>query len=186
MEKVVFLDRDGTINIEKNYLHKIEDFEFIKDSDKAIKLLKDNGFKVVVVSNQAGIARGYYSEEDVEILHEYINNILGKQGARIDAFYYCPHHPEHGIGKYLCECKCRKPLTGMFEKAAEKINIDINKSWMVGDNKGDINAGINFGVKTILVATGYGEKIHNERAVKADYYVANLYEAAKLIVRNEQ
>ncbi len=182
MDRVVFLDRDGTINIEKNYLYRKEDFEFIPGAVEAIKLIKEKGFKVVVVSNQAGVARGYYSEEDVNVLHRYINECLKKEGTIIDAFYFCPHHPVHGKGKYLCECTCRKPNTGMFEKAAEKFDIDIENSWMIGDNTGDIKAGINFGIKTILVATGYGEKVYNEGIVKADYYTADLYSAAQIIV----
>lgn len=185
MDKVVFLDRDGTINVEKNYLHRIEDFEFIEGSDKAIKLLNDNGFKVVVVSNQAGVARGYYGEEEVVKLHEYINEQLKKEGAVIDAFYFCPHHPEHGKGKYLCECTCRKPATGMFEKAAEQFHVDMDNSWMVGDNSGDIKAGINFGVKTILVSTGYGSKVYEEGNVKPDYYTEDLLGAATLIVKTQ-
>lgn len=182
MDKIVFLDRDGTINVEKNYLYKPEEFEFIPGSEKAIQMLNENGYKVIVVTNQAGIARGYYGEEDVKFLHQYISEELAKQGAHIDEYLYCPHHPENGIGKYKCICSCRKPGTGMFEKVAERYEIDRNASWMVGDNVSDIQAGKNFGLKTILVSTGYGRKIMEEQQVDFDCYRKDLYEAAKYIV----
>lgn len=183
MDKVVFLDRDGTINIEKNYLYRPEDFEFISGAACAIKNLNDNGFKVVVVTNQAGVARGYYSEEDVNNLHDYIDKRLKEYGAHIDMYIYCPHHPENGIGKYKCICSCRKPATGMFEKAADIYDIDMEKSWMVGDNVGDMEAGKNFGLKTILVSTGYGKKVMAEKKVLFDYYKKDLGEAAEYIVK---
>lgn len=183
MDKVVFLDRDGTINVEKNYLYRPEDFEFIPGSESAIKLLNDNGFKVVVVTNQAGVARGYYTEEDVKKLHGYIDGLLKKCGAHIDMYIYCPHHPENGIGKYRCRCSCRKPGTGMFEKAAGVYDIDMGHSWMVGDNAGDMQSGKKFGLKTILVGTGYGEKVMSENKVPFDYYKKDLYEAAEYIVK---
>lgn len=185
MEKVVFLDRDGTINIEKNYLYKKEDFEFVEGSDQAIKLLNDAGYKVFVVSNQAGVARGYYNEQDVETLHEYMNERLAEIGAHIDAFYYCPHHPEYGIGKYKIDCDCRKPKTGLLQKAEEIVTIDKTKSYMIGDNKGDILAGQNYGVKTILVKTGYGKKVIEEKSVEASYIAANLLEAVQFIIEKD-
>ena len=154
--KTVFLDRDGTINVEKNYLFKTEDFEFIKGSDRAIKLLNDHGYKVVVITNQAGVARGFYSEKEVNKLHKYINQKLEQIGAHIDGFYFCPHHPVAGIGFYKRICNCRKPNTGLFEKAAQDFNVDTGHSYMIGDNIADIQAGNNFGVRTILVSTGYG------------------------------
>lgn len=183
MDRVVFLDRDGTINIEKNYLYRPEDFEFISGAVHAIKLLNDNGFKIVVVTNQAGVARGYYTEEDVKKLHNYIDECLREYGAHIDTYIYCPHHPENGIGKYRCRCSCRKPATGMFEKAADVYDIDMEQSWMVGDNVGDMESGKKFGLKTILVSTGYGEKVMAENRVPFDYYKRDLYEAAEYIVK---
>lgn len=182
MDKVVFLDRDGTINIEKNYLYRPEDFEFIPGSAAGIKLLNDNGFKVVVVTNQAGVARGYYTEDDVNNLHDYIDECLRKYDAHIDMYIYCPHHPENGIGKYKCKCLCRKPGTGMFSKAASVYDIDMEHSWMVGDNVGDMKAGEKFGLKTILVSTGYGEKVMSENRAPFDYYKKDLHEAAEYIV----
>ena len=108
-KKTVFLDRDGTINVEKNYLYRPEEFEFIPKAPEAIAMLNQAGYQVIVISNQAGVARGYYTENDVETLHNYVNEQLKKWNAHIDAFYYCPHHPDAGIGKYKVKCHCRKP-----------------------------------------------------------------------------
>lgn len=152
----VFLDRDGTINVEKNYLYKIADWEWVRGAEDAIKQLKNAGYLVVVVSNQAGIARGMYSPEDVNLLHEFVNSELAKIGTKIDAFYFCPHHPEiTGV------CDCRKPSPNMILQAAEDLGIDLTKSWMVGDKKIDIEAGIAAGVSPVMVRTGYGSKEGN-------------------------
>ncbi len=186
MNKTVFLDRDGTINIEKNYLFRTEDFEFIPGSEKAIKLLNDNGYKVIVITNQAGVARGYYSEKEVKRLHEFINSKLETTGAHIDAFYHCPHHPVAGIGFYKRICSCRKPNTGLFERAKENFDVDVEKSYMIGDNIADIQGGNNFGVSTILVSTGYGSKLHKQGGVKYDYYTANLLSAVEYILERDK
>ncbi len=153
----VFLDRDGTINVEKNYLHKIEDFEFIPGAQQAIKQLKDAGFLVIVVSNQAGIARGYFDEQAVNVLHDHIQSELATIGTSIDAFYFCPHHPEEGLGRYKVACECRKGEPGMLLEAAKDHNIDLKKSFMIGDKLADIEAGARAGCKSILVMTGYGK-----------------------------
>lgn len=185
MESVIFLDRDGTINEEVNYLHRPEDFVFLPGAAKAIQLLKEAGYRVVVVTNQAGVARGYYSEADVERLHEYVNERLQKEyQTEIDAFYYCPHHPEHGIGDYKIACHCRKPETGMLEQAQEKFAIDKAKSWMIGDKLLDVEAGKRFGVNTALVGTGYGKKEH-ETSQKSGNQCYNLYKETLLEVVGE-
>lgn len=180
--KTVFLDRDGTINTEKNYLYRIEDFEFIHKAPEAIAKLNEYGYRVIVVTNQAGVARGYYKEIDVEVLHQHINAQLKKWSAKIDAFYYCPHHPTGGIGTYKQICECRKPEIGMFKRASKEFPVNINESWMIGDNRGDIEAGKKFGVKTILVRTGYGTKLEKDGFDAYDYISDNLYEAVKLII----
>ena len=133
---------------------------------EALKAFKDQGYKLVVITNQAGVARGYYTEEDVKELHRYMNELLAGQGAGIDAFYYCPHHPEHGIGKYKIPCHCRKPETGMFEMAEQDFEVDKASSWMIGDKLIDIEAGRNYGVRTVLVGTGYGAGVHDEQKKK--------------------
>ncbi len=151
MNKAIFLDRDGTLNIEKNYLYRIEDFEFIKGMPEAIRKWNELGYLVIVITNQAGVARGYYREEDVKILHEYINECLKKLGAHINSFYYCPHHPTEGIGKYKIECNCRKPKTGLLEKAIVEFSIDVNKSYLFGDKESDLEAGSKMKIKSFLV-----------------------------------
>lgn len=149
----VFLDRDGTVNVEKNYLYKIADWQWIDGAEDAIKRLKDAGYLVVIVSNQAGIARGMYSAEDVNLLHEFVNAELEKIGAKIDAFYFCPHHPEITGG-----CDCRKPSPSMLLQATKDLGIDLSQSWMVGDKKIDVEAGIAANVLPIMVRTGYGSE----------------------------
>lgn len=151
MKKAIFLDRDGTINIEKDYLYKIADFEFIDGMPSAIQRWNKLGFLVIVVTNQSGIARGYYKEKDVEILHMYINEELSKYNAHIDKFYYCPHHPTEGKGKYLKNCNCRKPKTGLLERAIEENDIDISKSYLFGDKNSDLEAGKKLGIESFLV-----------------------------------
>lgn len=155
MKRAVFLDRDGTINVEKDYLYKAEEFEFIGGAPEAIRLLNEAGWFVAVVSNQSGVARGYYTEEDVEILHRHIAAELLKSGARVDAWYYCPHHPQ-GRGSYSLPCRCRKPLPGMLIEAAKRHHIELSSSVMIGDKLADMEAGSAAGCRTILVRTGYG------------------------------
>ena len=155
MKRAVFLDRDGTINIEKEYLNKVKDFEFIPGVPEAVRLLNQAGIMVVVVTNQSGVARGYYTEDDVENLHRHISHELESSGAHVDAWLYCPHHPS-GHGSYALTCDCRKPLPGMFHEAARRYDIDLENSTMIGDKLADIEAGQAAGCRTILVRTGYG------------------------------
>ena len=171
MKKAIFLDRDGTINVEKDYLHRIEDFVLEKGVIEGLKILRDLGYIFVVVTNQSGIARGYYSEEDVILLNKQINEILRKDGINIEKFYYCPHHPEKGVGKYKVKCSCRKPETGMLDEAVKDFDIDRAHSYMIGDNISDIKAGINAGVKPILVTTGHGmEHIDEVKEMGVDVF----------------
>lgn len=156
MFKAIILDRDGTINIEKDYLYKIEEFEFEKGAKEGLKILASLGYLLIVVTNQSGIARGYYTEEDLSVLNKYIKDILLKDGVDIKSFYYCPHHFEKGVGKYKIDCNCRKPKTGMLDSAVKDFDIDRDKSFMVGDNISDIKAGLNAKITPILVKTGHG------------------------------
>jgi D-glycero-D-manno-heptose 1,7-bisphosphate phosphatase len=157
VKRAVFLDRDGTINIEKDYLYQAADFEFVAGAPEAIRLLNQAGLMVVVVTNQSGVARGYYTEEDVEILHRHIASELERADAHVDAWLYCPHHPS-GRGSYALPCDCRKPLPGMLKSAARRYDIDLQNSIMIGDKRADIEAGLAAGCRTILVRTGYGAK----------------------------
>ncbi len=190
----VFLDRDGTINEEVHYLHRPEDLRLLPGAAAAIRLWNENGFRVVVVTNQAGVARGYYTEADVENLHRYLNAVLAGEGAKIDAFYYCPHHPVHGIGQYRIRCRCRKPGTGMFEAAQRDCPVDRARSYMIGDKWLDTRAGAAFGLHTVLVGTGYGAALYQEMqeaksglpdAHPMDYYAKDLLAAARWILQRE-
>lgn len=131
--KAIFLDRDGTINVEKEYLFRISDFEFMPGVIEALKLLQANGFLLIIVTNQSGIARGYYTEEQYQILNNWMLEELKKQGVNITAVYYCPHHPQAIIEQYRKTCYCRKPKLGMFEQAIKAFNIDLSQSYSIGD-----------------------------------------------------
>ncbi len=174
--KAVFLDRDGTINIDKGYVYRREDFEFINGAIEAIRKLNGSGFKVIVVTNQSGIGRGYYTEADVEKLHQYINSELSKNKAHIDAFYYCPHHPTEALGRYRIECRCRKPGTYLYERAIADFNIDAKKSFVVGNREVDIEAGRRIGSKTILLT--------DKQVVdcNCDFTASDLLQAVSLIL----
>lgn len=198
--KVIFLDRDGTMNEEVHYLHKLEDLKLLPGVGQAVRRFNEAGYQVVVVTNQAGVARGYYTEQDVIELHAYLNRMLKEEGAHVDAFYYCPHHPEHGIGPYKTECRCRKPGIGMFEQAEQTFKDGINKeeSYMIGDKLLDVEAGHRYGVRSVLVGTGYGREVREEQRNRGlldadgncldgsyDFYAEDLVQAAEWILRNQ-
>lgn len=190
MDKIVFLDRDGTINQEVEYLHKPSDLVILPGVPAALRRLKEQGFQLVVVTNQAGVARGYYSEADVVRLHEYMNKLLSREGAEIDHFYYCPHHPVHGIGAYKQSCHCRKPDTGMFEMAESCYQVDKSHSYMIGDKLLDTEAGQRYGVSSVLVGTGYGKELYSglteeEKQKAFDAYADDLNAAAEWILKRE-
>ena len=145
----VFLDRDGTLNVDKGYVHRLEDWEWIPGAIDAISAFKEAGFYVIVVTNQAGIARGYYSESEMITLHSSINTELMSYSTVIDKFYHCPHHPEFGENRH---CQCRKPKPGMIEEAMRDFEIDLEHSWLIGDKETDIQAGFTAGLKSILVS----------------------------------
>ena len=184
--KAVFLDRDGTINIDKGFVHRIEDFEFIEGTKDLIKLLNHASFLVVVVTNQSGVARGYYSEEDVKKLHSFITSELQKVDAHIDRIYYCPHHPEASIPEYRIDCECRKPKPGMVFQAMKDLNIDPRMSYMIGDSARDICAGKKAGLTTILISVDEGATINTTSCdEKPDLVVKSLTEAVEYITRTE-
>lgn len=157
MRRAIFLDRDGTINVEVDYLSKVADFQFIPGVPLALKRLKDAGYLLVVVTNQSGIGRGYYDEDALAAIHSHMHAELAHFGAAIDACYFCPHHPQHATGDYLKECGCRKPLPGMLQRAAGDLGIDLAASFMIGDKLADVQAGISAGCTPMLVLTGHGE-----------------------------
>lgn len=183
MNKAIFLDRDGVINKEKNWIHKKEDLELIKNSAEAIAMLNENGFKVIIITNQPVVARGLCTEEEVQEINDYLKNLLKDKGATVDAVYYCPHHPSAGDNpKYTRECECRKPKPGMILQAQKDLFIDkLEGCFIVGDKMGDLKAGNSVGCKTILVKTGYGGEDGWEDAVP-DYIAEDLYDAVKNII----
>ena len=153
LKPAAFLDRDGVINKDKKYLYKIDDFEWIEGAKESIKYLNDHGYYVFVVTNQSGIAKGYYSEKDVIFLHEYINNELKSINAHIDEFFLSPYHPEN-TKEYLHLSHLRKPDTGMLDLAATKWPIDKSKSFLIGDKDTDINCAENFLIRGHLFKNG--------------------------------
>lgn len=146
LRPALFLDRDGVINKDLSYVYRSEDFHFIDGIFELVAAANRVGFLVIVVTNQAGIGRGYYSEADFHALTAWMCNIFVQRGANVDAVYYCPFHPEHGVGEYKQESECRKPNPGMLLKAAKEHNIDLRRSIMVGDKISDIQAGQRAGV----------------------------------------
>lgn len=175
-KKAVFLDRDGVINEDFGHIRLPEQVKLIKGSAKAIAMLNKE-YPVIIITNQAAVARGMCTEEDARKVNDKVLELLAEEGAKIDATYMCFHHPEYGIGSYKVDCSCRKPKPGMILEAAKAFGIGIRNSYMVGDKASDIKAGKAAGARTILVKTGYGEE-HE----KPDFIAKDLYEAAKIIM----
>ena len=187
----VFLDRDGTINEEVGYLDSLNKIKIIPGAYEAIKLINLSGMKTIVITNQAGVARGFFTEESVDAANELIQSDLKKRGAYIDKFYYCPHHPTEGKGRYLQKCNCRKPAPGMILSAAGEFNINLTESYLVGDTFHDIQAAKNAGIKAILVKTGYGTELldggGNDQATpesKPDYIAEDILDAVQWILKD--
>ncbi|MBN2283094.1 MAG: HAD family hydrolase [Deltaproteobacteria bacterium] len=155
----VFLDRDGTINEETGYLRSLEDLRIFPESFEAVRLINRMGVLALVVTNQSGVARGFFDEAFVAAVHEELRNQMGHHGAVIDGFYYCPHHPTEGTGKYRITCDCRKPKPGMILQAARDFDIDLKRSYLIGDTLRDMETAENAGVTGVLVDTGYGKEI---------------------------
>lgn len=190
MNKAVFLDRDGVITKEPPYYaHKIEQLELNSKSAEAIRLLNENGFKVIIVSNQSGVARGYYQEKDIEIYNMAMQKKLEEKNAYIDAIYYCPHYPKATIKEYRIDCDCRKPKPGMLRQAEKDLNLNLKRSFLVGDKMSDIEAGYRAGCKTILVLTSQGNdelKKSSKMDIKPNYISNDLYTAVQIINRSNK
>jgi D-glycero-D-manno-heptose 1,7-bisphosphate phosphatase len=173
MNKILFLDRDGVINVEKNYLHKIEDFEFIDGVFEACRYYQDRGYKIIVVTNQSGIGRGYYTHADFAKLTDWMISEFQAKGVDILDVFYCPHTPTD-------ECECRKPRIGMIDKANNLYDVDYKNSIIVGDKESDIGMGVNAGLGTkILVKSGH--KV-DESATKADFVMDSIKDIITLKV----
>jgi D-glycero-D-manno-heptose 1,7-bisphosphate phosphatase len=156
MNPAIFLDRDGVIIEDVNYLARPDQVRILPGSAEAIASLNRAGWPVLVVTNQAGVGRGYFSEAAVVAVHGHLAAALATFGAVIDAFYFCPHHPEAEVERYRLACSCRKPQPGMLHRAAAELGLDLERSWLIGDRVSDLEAGAAAGARTILVRTGYG------------------------------
>lgn len=182
-QKAIFLDRDGTINKYVGFLRDINQFELIDDAPEAIRKINESGYLAIVVTNQPVIARGEVTYEELDQIHKKMETLLGKEGAYIDGIYFCPHHPDAGfageIKKLKIECGCRKPKAGMLLKAAEDFNIDLSKSWIIGDSNNDILAGKNAGCKGAFI------KGNDKNDVKCEIFGNNLIECVNKIFERE-
>jgi D-glycero-D-manno-heptose 1,7-bisphosphate phosphatase len=158
----VFLDRDGTLNREVDYLSHPSELELLPGAAEAVAKLNRAGWAVIVVTNQSGIARGKLDEPMLSRIHAQLDTLLAEHGAHIDAYYACPHHPDHGEPPYRATCACRKPLPGMLLSAAEEHQLDLKASWMVGDSLRDVQAGEAAETRSILVATGKPDRLTEE------------------------
>ncbi len=185
MNKAVFLDRDGTIIEDVGYLNSPEQIKFIPGSIEAIKKLNENGYKVVVITNQSGVARSLISEDMLQTIDKTIQKKILNGDAYLDMIYYCPHHPEAGHYPYKQECDCRKPAPGMINKAQKDLNIDLTKSFMIGDKTSDIEAGQRVGIKNILVLSGRGQGEKDKIKTQPDLIAKTLKEAADWILANQ-
>jgi len=144
-----FLDRDGVLNIDRGYTHKSDHLEWIASAPDAVRLLNEAGYTVIVITNQSGVARGYYEEAAVQQFHAHMQDALRAQGAHIDAFYYCPHHPEGTVKDLAVRCRCRKPAPGMLEQAAREWPIDPARSFLIGDKDDDMAAAAAFNIRGV-------------------------------------
>lgn len=144
-----FFDRDGVLNVDHGYVHEIDQLEWVSGAPQVVHLLNKAGYFVIIATNQSGVARGYYDETAVKDFHAYMQRELGAHGAHIDAFYYCPHHPDGTVQALATRCLCRKPGTGMLEQAAREWPIDLARSFMIGDKDDDMAAAAAFGIRGI-------------------------------------
>jgi D-glycero-D-manno-heptose 1,7-bisphosphate phosphatase len=183
----VFFDRDGTLNEEVEYLSRPEQLSLIPGAAAAVRAVNMSGMAACVISNQSGIGRGLFSEADLGPIHDKLERMLARAGARLDGIYYCPHHPTAGIPPYDVECDCRKPRTGMLRRAEGDLGIDLRRSFVVGDRLIDVQAGQSVGGKGILVLTGWGTRSREEitpGGVMPDFIAASVTEAVEFILHD--
>jgi D-glycero-D-manno-heptose 1,7-bisphosphate phosphatase len=184
--RAVFMDRDGTISEEVGYVNHPSRYRVFPYAAEAVRILNEAGWLAILVTNQAGVARGYFTEEMIKAVHGVLEEELSGAGARLDAIYYCAHHPSVGEPPYRFDCDCRKPRPGLIQRAAADFDIDLNESWMIGDRYSDIELAHNAGVRSAFVLSGYGRgeweyqrpSWKNEPELVAE----NLLEAVRMIV----
>ena len=186
MKKAIFLDRDGTLNVDVGYLHRLEDLELFPWTADALRLLKRAGYTLIVVTNQSGIAHGLIDPGFIQICHDEMRKRLQQGGADLDALYFCNHHPRGSIAELSIDCRCRKPLPGMVEDAARDLGVDPKQSWVIGDKWLDVNLGHAVGARSILVRTGWGSEQEQKRPAgqQVDAICDNLIHAVSVILHN--
>lgn len=188
MRAGVLLDRDGTINEQMGYINHVSRFVMLPDAASAIKKLNARGVPVAVVTNQSGLARGYFPEELLDQVHDKMNRALADEKAHVDGIFICPHHPEAKEEKYRVDCTCRKPKTGLFDQASASLDIDLKMSYLVGDRWSDLKAAVKCGAIPVLVLTGYGagdfEYIGPTQEVQPAFVAKNLTEAVEWILED--
>lgn len=177
------LDRDGTLIEEVGYLDRLDRIQLFPYTVDAVRLLNRAGYAVIIVTNQAGVARGYFDEPFVEETHRAIAARLAEGGAHVDAFYYCPHHPDGDVQAYRVSCDCRKPQPGMIRRAAADHQLDLSRSFIVGDRAQDLEAGVAVGTRGVLVRTGYGYRHEDEAHRRGARVADNLMQAVSWILR---
>jgi len=187
----IFLDRDGTINDEVGYLDSADKLRIIPAAFQAVRLINSSGMRAVVITNQAGVAKGLFTEEFVREINEQIQSALLAQGALIDRFYFCPHHPTEGIDPYRLICNCRKPEPGLLLQAAVDLNIDLARSYVIGDRLRDVETAHRTGAKGVLVMTGYGQDLMQKSGPdranelnQPDYIAQDILEAVHWILKD--
>jgi D-glycero-D-manno-heptose 1,7-bisphosphate phosphatase len=187
LKRAIFVDRDGTLNVDVGYLHRLEDLELYPWTTDALRLLKRAGYMLVVVTNQSGIAQGLIDPAFIQICHDEMRRRLQLGGADLDALYYCPHHPRGSVPALAVECRCRKPSPGMVEDAARDLGIDPTQSWVIGDKWLDVQLGQAVGARSILVRTGWGSEQEHKRPAgqQVDAICDNLIHAVSRILHND-
>jgi D-glycero-D-manno-heptose 1,7-bisphosphate phosphatase len=187
--RAIFMDRDGTVCEEVGYVNHLSRVRLLPRSAEAIRLANQAGFQTVLVTNQAGVARGYFDEDLVHEVHDHLRHLLAEAGARLDGIYYCPHHPEVGAPAYRRACDCRKPKPGMLRRAEEEMGIDLARSYVVGDTVKDLGVARGVGAAAVLVLTGYGrgELEHQSEGwtLKPDHVAEDLLDAVRWILERE-
>ena len=184
MRPAIFLDRDGTLIEDVDYLQHADQMRVLPGVPEALRALQSAGYALVIITNQSGVARGLLTEETLAELHQELVYRLGEQGVTVDGIYYCPHHPEHGSAEYRVDCECRKPGTALLEQAGQDIGLDLGASWAVGDKLSDLAGAVRLGCRAVLVRTGYGAD-HEGLLGSTDFQALvadDLAEAAHLIL----
>jgi D,D-heptose 1,7-bisphosphate phosphatase len=185
VNKAIFLDRDGTIVVDVGYMNNPSQIEFIPGSIDALKKINASGYKAVVITNQAGVARGLLTEDMLQTIDKTLHKHILSGGAHLDALYYCPHHAEHGHYPYKQACECRKPHPGLLKKAERDLKIDLAQSFMIGDRTSDIEAGKRVGTKTVLILNDANRGEEKNLKEQPDHIAKNLLEAVNWILNGK-